>query len=391
MTYVVTVDAQIAQGAPEMDELQRVGAIALLEQGFEAVEGIDGPDGVEVEVLDTVVAVYPGGALLKVFVDAPALEFAEDAMRSLVGELLGRTELLAEWTVEQCEVQLHPDLAKESLDAAEGPDVPPADLEERRAHLARRPESSAPSEEKLAADAERARRQMLDLAGQLRAFGPEMFGVVSEDDEDVEEDCGYEGTAEEDARLAAGSLVWATDVMVDQLFMDVQTLAEADTDVAECEGVLWHLEELPGRYALRYDARFARRFLVTVIAMTTRFTQGTFTQLSCVAEELALRLLLAQAKASLETFDLLDDGVSSALDCFADLVYEDMDHELLYDDAMDGIDDSPVGDVLGVATMQLGDWFKPFNDGRYVHPYAADESPEPPDEPGDADVVNEQD
>lgn len=54
--------------------------------------------------------------------------------------------------------------------------------------------------------------------------------------------------------------------------------------------------------------------------MTIRFTQGIFTHLSCVTEELALRLLLTEAKVCLETFDLLDDGVVQALDCFADLV-----------------------------------------------------------------------
>lgn len=43
VTYVVTVDARIADGAPEMDELQRVGAITLLEQGFDAVEEIARP------------------------------------------------------------------------------------------------------------------------------------------------------------------------------------------------------------------------------------------------------------------------------------------------------------------------------------------------------------
>ncbi len=382
MTYVVTVDARIADGAPEMDELQRVGAIALLEKGFDTVDGIDGPDGVEVEVLDTVVAVYPGGALLKVFVDGPALEFAEDAVRSLVGELLERSELLSEWTVVKCEVELHPHLAEESLDAAEGPEAPPADPAERRAHLARGPETAAPSEEELAANSARTRGQMLGLAAQLKSFGPEMFGVVSEEDEEFEEGSGYEGTSEEDARLAAGALVWATDVLVDQLFMDVHTLTEEGTNVAECEGVLWHLEDLPRRYALRYDEQFARRFLATVIAMTTRFTQGTFTQLSCVAEELALRLLLSEAKVCLETFGLLDDGVSEALDCFADLVYEDTDHEWLYDDSKDGIEDSPVGEMLGMAPMGLADWFRPFNDDRYVHPYAADGPAEEAEESG---------
>ncbi|UOE21286.1 hypothetical protein NI17_009210 [Thermobifida halotolerans] len=78
---------------------------------------------------DFVVAVHPGGAILKVFVDAPALEFAEAAVHELCLELLERSELLSEWTIDQCEVQLHPELAQESLAAADGPDVPPADVE----------------------------------------------------------------------------------------------------------------------------------------------------------------------------------------------------------------------------------------------------------------------
>ncbi|MFE2323886.1 hypothetical protein ACFXD5_08230 [Streptomyces sp. NPDC059385] len=82
MTYVVTVDICISEGTPEMDPLQRAGAVALIESGFASVDGIDGPDGMEVELLDTIVGVYPGGALLKVFVDAEALEFAEDAVPS---------------------------------------------------------------------------------------------------------------------------------------------------------------------------------------------------------------------------------------------------------------------------------------------------------------------
>ncbi|WP_406504952.1 hypothetical protein [Streptomyces sp. NBC_00212] len=55
--------------------LQRAGAVALIESGFTSVDGIDAPDGMEVDLLDTIVGVYPGGALLEVFVDAEALEW----------------------------------------------------------------------------------------------------------------------------------------------------------------------------------------------------------------------------------------------------------------------------------------------------------------------------
>lgn len=81
---------------------------------------------------------------------------------------------------------------------------------------------------------------------------------------------------------------------------------------------------------------------------------------------------MPEAKVCLETFSLLDDGVEQALDCFADLVYEDMDHGWLYDDAKDGIEGAPVGEMLSIAPLGLADWFTPFNNGRYVHPYAMD-------------------
>lgn len=373
MTYVVTVDAVIPKTASEMDPLQRAGAVALIEDGFASVEAIEGPDGMEVDLLDTIVAVYPGGALLKVFVDAAALEFAEEAVRSVVGELLERSELLADWQVERCEVELHPELAQESLAAADGPDVPPVDLADR---MARHTERPTPEDEgdgyNAEAQAELVRGQMLARADQLRSFPPVMFGVLDDEDDDEEGAIEF-ATSPEDAKLAAGALVYATDILVDELFQDVQTLTEEDTTAADCDSPLWHFEDLPERYALQYDARFARRFLVTVIAMTTRFTDGSFQQLSCVAEELALKLLLAETNVTLETFGLLDDGVSAALDSFADNVYEDMDHEWLYDDSMDGIDESSVGEALGVAPMAFRAWFTPFNEGRYVHPSAADE------------------
>ncbi|MCT9075932.1 hypothetical protein [Streptomyces fulvoviolaceus] len=374
MTYVVTVDTCIPEGTPEMDPLQRAGAVALIEDGFDSVRAVEGPDGVEVGLLDTIVAVHPGGALLKVIVDAPALEFAEDSVRALVDELLERSELLADWTIERCEVELHQDLAKRSLDAAEGPDVPPDDPAARKARHA---ESPAPedTEEGYGAEAKAAavRRQMLGLAAELRSFPLAKFGVLGDGDDERGDGDDEFAVSPESARLAAGALVYATDILVDELFEDVQVLTQEDASVAECEGPLWHLERLPDRYALRYDAHFARRFLVTVIAMTTRFTDGSFQQLSCVAEELALRFLLSQATMTLELYELLDDEVSAALDAFADSVYEDMDHEWLYDDSTDGIDEASAGAALGVAPIAFSSWFTPFNEGRYVHPSAADE------------------
>lgn len=348
MTYVVTVDICLPEGTPEMDPLQRAGAVALIEDGFASVEAVEGPDGMEADLFDSIVAVHPAGALLKVFVDAPMLESAEEAVRSVVADLLERSQLLAGWRIDRCEVELHPKLAQESLDAADGPDAPPADPAARKARHAQRPSKEAEFYDAEAKAAE-VRAQMLALAPDLRAFEGTVFGTAG---------------PEEAIRLAAGALVYATDILVDELFQDVQTLTQEKTTAADCDGPLWHFEDLPERYALQYDARFARRFLVTVIAMTTRFTDGTFHHPTCVAEELALRLLLNETHVTLETFTLLTPEVANALDAFADNVYEDRSQDWLYDTTLN---------TLTPDTATGTTWFTPFEKDGYIHPSATDE------------------
>ncbi|MFJ2938348.1 hypothetical protein ACIO8G_37065 [Streptomyces sp. NPDC087219] len=397
MSYVVTVETCLPDGAGELDALQQVGASALLEHGFDAVEGIEGPGGVEVDVLETIVAVHPRGSIVKVFVHAPSLETAEDAVGSVAAEVLERSELLADWVVESSEVKLHIDLTRESLEAADGPDAPPNDLRARRAHHTAgagpgdvthptRPVDGADSADGSGDDDEdRAglEAQIRALAPRLISFGPLFFGGTDPEErgeprgqgerQEPAEDGATPARASEAAELAAGALVYASEVLIDELYDDVQTLADEETNVAECRAELWHLAELPPRYGLAYDELFARRFLVTAIALTTRFTDGSFRALGCLAEELVLKLLLQQAHSTLDLYGLLGDDVAEALERFADEVYEDMDFEWLYDDARDGVGEDPALAGLGVTPLAIGTWFTPFDDDRYVHPYAVDE------------------
>ncbi|MER5706866.1 hypothetical protein [Streptomyces sp. NPDC002122] len=371
MTYVVTVEIRIPEGAPELDGLHRVGASALLEQGFASVAGIEGADGMEMDLFDVAVAVHPGGAILKVMVAAPSLEFAEEAVGSVSEEVLERSELLAEWTVESSEVQLHTDAARESLEAADGPGAPPSDPQARRAHHTAKPDTADETDGE-AQDHEAAFRA---LATRLRSFAPAVFGVAEEaaaapEGETAEAGGGSPVITPESAELAAGSLVYGAEVLIDELYDDVQALAEEDTTVAECQGHLWHLDQLPSRHAAQYNELFARRFLVTAIALTTRFTDGSFRRLGCLAEELVLKLLIEQAHVTLDLHGLLDDEVAAALGRFAGEVYEDMDFAWLQDDGAEGAGGE------GVAALGFGTWFTPFDGARYVHPYALDEMPE---------------
>jgi hypothetical protein len=379
VTYTVSVDTCPPDDGAELDALQRAGVIYLLQSGLDSVEGIEGEDGSEVDVLDSILAVHPGGALLKLIVDAPSLEDAEDAVRAVIGEILEGSELLGEWVISKCEVELHLDLAKESLDAADGPDVPPADPSERAArHAVDAGDDSVPvgvSDE----EREAMRAKIRALASDLAAFGVESFGHFTMTDEGEGESEGSDEflVPQEVAELAAGAIAYSIDILLDELFMDLATLTEEESNAAECDGVMMQIDNLPSKYSLRYDERFARHLVVTAVTLTGRMTQPGFEHLNCVAEELLLRLLLQTAEVTLDTYGLMDEGVAAALECFSDGVYEDMDHEWLYDPSMDGIDQDPAAAYLGIAPMGLKDWFTPFNKGRYVHPFAIyeDEAP----------------
>ncbi|MEU5218131.1 hypothetical protein AB0G79_18285 [Streptomyces sp. NPDC020807] len=355
------MEIRIPEGAPELDELHRVGAAALLDQGFASVAGIEGADGREMDLLDVDVDVHPGGAVLKVMVAAPALEFAEDAVGSVSEEVLERTELLAEWTVESSEVQLHTDAARESLEAADGPGAPPSDPQARRAHHAAKPEPAGDEEEPETHDHE---AEFRSLAPRLRAFTPAVFGVAGDGEAEA-------AVGPASAELAAGALVYGAEVLIDELYDDVQALADEDATVAECRGHLWHLDQLPQRHASQYTELFARRFLVTAVALTTRFTDGSFRRLGCLAEELALRLLIEQAHVTLDLHGLLDDEVAAALAHFAGEVYESLDFAWLQDGAAE---EEAAGGTGPAAPYGFGTWFTPLDDTRYVHPYALDET-----------------
>ncbi|MFJ7275402.1 hypothetical protein [Kitasatospora sp. NPDC098663] len=373
MSYAVTVDTSQPNGTPELDELQRAGVIHLLREAFDAVEAIEGEDGEVVEITDTFIGVHPEGALLKVFVDAVSLENAEAAVGALVAELLEGCEPLAEWLINSCEVQLHVDSAKESLEAAGGPDAPAPDLAARAA--AHRKSRQEPVSQTGTTEEEREemRARLQALAPQLAGAGPATFGYLTA--EDLEDEDGEEfdeefNVAREDAELAAGALFYSIDILLDELFEDLDTLGDSPS-VAHCDGGLLQLEELPPQFAHLYTPLFARQLLVTAVDLTGRLSRPGFAQLSSVAEELLLRLLLETTEVTLDLHGLLDDGAKEALGSFRENVYEDLDHEWLYELAMDGFDQSPGAEALGVAPMSVDAWFTPFNAERSVHPYAS--------------------
>ncbi|MFH8768942.1 hypothetical protein [Streptomyces sp. NPDC017958] len=350
---MVTVAMAPPKGAPELDALQREGVIFLLRKGFDSLEAVEGPDGMEIELMDDVIAAHPGGVLVKLFVDAPALEFAEDAAREVVAELLERTEPLADWQITRCAVELNSELLQESLDAADGPDAPPSDPAERaRRHRAAEP---APPAGRLdPAEVEAMRSRLRSLAPVLAAFPLDCFGHCDDPEKRT--------VGREAAEIAAGALVFAIDLLVDELFTDLASLEDDGPTVAESDATFMLLDDLPPQFADEYTVLFARRLTVTAVTLTARLTQPRPTRPTrptCIAEELLLRFLLTQAEVTADLYDLLTEEVSAALEAFADSIEGDLTE--------DDLDIDPTG---------AGDWFTPYDDEDFVHPYAANDDEE---------------
>jgi hypothetical protein len=203
------------------------------------------------------------------------------------------------------------------------------------------------------------RARMAAGASRLRAFGPEAFGYAA--------DHAGPGVSREAAELAAGALVHSIGPMLDTLFDDAELLRRDTTTAERRDPVV--LDGLPPRFAHRYDSCFARRFLVAAVSITGRLTRSAWEPPACVAEELALRLLIDWAGASLAEFHLVGARErDAAYRAFAARAFGGDGHDLLFEPRGADVDPDPPG-PLGVAQ-----WFEPLAARPPVHAYAGREN-----------------
>lgn len=170
------------------------------------------------------------------------------------------------------------------------------------------------------------------------------------------------------AKLLAGALWEASGILIDQLFEDLFSLRKLRTVDREDIANTFVLSWLPPRQAQKYDVRFVQSFLVVAADMTGALVRG-WSRPSCVAQELALRCLLDQVEILEDSYELdLADDWRGKLE---EQMFEDMDSEMLFQDAMDGFEnDVGLNMQLGLAPMSVEDWFEPFNDAAvppFVH------------------------
>jgi hypothetical protein len=293
--------------------------------------------------------VRPDAVSITWVLDAPALAFAEDAARQVLGELLQRTELLAEWTVGRCEVtasdaDLAAALGDVAAAAADDESDEIAEVEIDLAELDSLADLEGPSE----ADREAKRERLLEAADALGAFDPEAFGYDPDDPESE--------VSEAAVTLVAGALVAGLELITEELFVDIQTLEDTGTPASEHE-VLWVLHDLPTQYASHYTALFAKKFLITTAILGYRLAQPDWDGPLNVAEMLAIRLVEAAARNQLEIAGLIDAlPLDLMLETFEDYAFAGIDaDELIEPDAEDeDIDEDDIDELV------LVDWFEPF-------------------------------
>lgn len=353
--YQLTAEITVPADKPALDELQQYGVAALLDEHLEALAGIEGPDGIEIEPVDHQIMVQADHATITWVLDAPALAFAEDAAQHALKELLERTELLADWSVRRCEVTASDD---ELAAALEGDSDEDADDEAETIDLI--VDTIEVTEEELA---ERQAR-LAEAAVQLQAFGPDAFGHVE----------GAEITAEQ-AQFAAGAVMRGVELLTEELFADIQTLEDAGTPASEQE-VLWVLDELPEQHADQYTALFAKKFLITATILGYRLSQPGWTPPLSTAEALALHLVKVKAEVQLDLAGLAEElPVADMLATFSEAAFEDTDHEQLYADEPAEADG-----------LEFAEWFYPYEHlTKALHPYLTDAALDDADSDDDSD------
>ena len=187
---------------------------------------------------------------------------------------------------------------------------------------------------------------------------------------------GYDGSAPEAerqlsrhrAQMLAGLLWHAAAAMTDELFNDIDLLRGRAPTAADVDET-YVISNLPPQFAHHYDARFAARFLAVCTDLSMNLAAG-WKEPSCVAQELAVRCLLADAEFLAEELDLDAELPPDWLAMLEDAFLKFADSMMLFDPAMDGFENDPGASPEGAPSMKFEDWFKPFSPGHHVPPFA---------------------
>jgi hypothetical protein len=170
--------------------------------------------------------------------------------------------------------------------------------------------------------------------------------------------------------------LWLTcSLLVDELRMELEA-ADADIRPWEVDAAPFGFAEaLPRSTRARYDNSTVLGFMHALDAVIWKLGNQPGEMLSCTMEELAMRAILRRAEVLIAE---LEDHLGSSeppwwstghdpaavdLDEIPDLVFQDLDHEMLFMAHLDGIEnDEHLGAVLGIGEeLQVDGWLSQFD------------------------------
>ncbi|ADP79700.1 hypothetical protein [Pseudofrankia inefficax] len=202
---------------------------------------------------------------------------------------------------------------------------------------------------------------MRRAARSLRAFDVDTFTLDSAGPRTGRDpEPGSDG---DHAVVAAGALITACTTFVDDLCVDIAALLMTRVDAVAADVVGREdgpLSRLPQAYGDHYTVDFARRLLVATVSVTGRLAEPDWIPIACLAEQLALYLVVEEAASLLDRYGL-DDDPRARYQFFEEQAFENDAHLRLFDEAPE-LAGSRAGDPISA-------WFTPFYDGFYVHPY----------------------
>jgi hypothetical protein len=161
----------------------------------------------------------------------------------------------------------------------------------------------------------------------------------------------------------------ACDLLIDSVFDDLKHVKDPQDVINAMVGIY-----LPERYLHKYTPLFLKKFGVCIITVAWKLAQPEHMPLSSLAEELAAWTIVRVAQGLVEEH-ARKKKTKNAFEAFIDEYFEDTDFEFLFDDAYDGIDETEVGQMMGMSSLAFDDWFVPFSDdpSRVAHPYVLEE------------------
>jgi hypothetical protein len=151
----------------------------------------------------------------------------------------------------------------------------------------------------------------------------------------------------------------AADELRDELREDIQALR----DGAAYEETFAVRQHLPAGFARHYTPDLVAQWAGSVETVAHKFAGYPDTYLATSAEELAGHALIERCEELIEERAGQLDDPDALREKFSevhDLAFEDHDVLMLFDASLDGIEDDPVGEMLGVANLHPREWFTPF-------------------------------